>query len=114
MRRHLLILAVLPLVAACGEERHTPIEWCIERIKEKDLFVENKGQGLSYSYSEAVKSFEIEFDKVYFVDLIYSNPYGEWAESWVCGISFKAGALSSLAKSDVTALECTCLTRFSI
>lgn len=100
--RKLLILSALAL-CACATPTKTPLERCIDHIKEELMFEENEVKGFTYAYTKAQES---SYQYAYFVDLAYEDVYGEWAENWLCGISF--------LKGEVSELNCTRLARFAL
>ena len=108
-----LALAILSLAGCSSERRMTPIRWCVEEIKRKDLYEENGGRGLTYAFTQAEAPIE-DYDRTFFVDVAYGDQYGEWYEDWICSISSKKGALTSLAESDVTAISCARLKRIML
>lgn len=109
--KKLLILSATLMLCACtvnaNETTQIGLTECIQRIKEKIMFSENKVTAFGYVYQEI--SFESkeapykllsDYDKTYLVETVYDNVYGSWDDRWFCGISFE--------KTEITAIECRC------
>ena len=109
--KKLLILSAALMLCACtanaNEKTPTGLTECIQRIKEKIMFEENKVAAFGYVYQEisfdkkdSMFLLKTDYDKTYLVETVYDNVYGSWDDRWFCGISFD--------KTIVSAIECRC------
>lgn len=113
--KKLIILSALLLSACSAVETggRPAVEWCVDKIKEKIMFVENKVTAFGYSYQEmrfestdAKWKLEYAFDKTYLVETVYENVYGTYDDKWFCGISFRESDASYVVKSYITDVQC--------
>ena len=109
--KKLLILSAALMLCACtanpNEKTPTGLTECIQRIKEKIMFEENKVAAFGYVYQEisfdakdSMFLLKTDYDKTYLVETVYDNVYGSWDDRWFCGIAFE--------KTEISAIECRC------
>ena len=124
MRHKKLILIATVVISALGvlcggvalvikrnENAHTPMNWCVEHIKEKNKFDENKVTGFAYTGEEIRNEYSNDWDKTYFVEIVYNNYNGGWYEKWICGIAYKRTIWRLLKKDQIIEIECKKLIR---
>ncbi len=104
------------LIVKRNEGTLTPLDWCVERIKEKDMFEENQCYGFAYAAEEFMNEYQnaSDWDKTYFVDIVYSDCNGDWYEKWACGISYESTIWRTLKKEQIIEIGCDRLVRYEI
>jgi len=100
------------LIAKRNEGAKTPSGWCVEQIKEIDEFEKNGITDYVYKTNEAYCVAEhSDFNKYYFIEIIYEDVYGSWYEKWFGAIAYKKTIWKYLKKEQVVAVECEMLAR---
>lgn len=105
----LLIGATAGAYIGCAyslRDAKTPLGWCIEEIKERNLFEENDIHEYAYTYKEVVVKADTSFDKSYLVDFIFGDDYGEYLETWFCGVNYKNSLFKYIKKNQIIDIEC--------
>lgn len=85
----------------------TPVEWCVERIKEKSLFKENGVTKYAYTANEA----KYDGKRTYFVSIIYEAFTEDWYETWCCLIDYRNPFFDTVRECDVISVDCTRIAR---
>lgn len=99
-------------IAERNKDAKSPLGWCVERIKEKDLFEENGISGYAFEGHEAKAIGESPaYDKYYFVNIVYQDDASSWHEEWICGITHERTVWSFLKAEQITAIGCEMLSR---
>lgn len=117
IKKRILCLIFIPLLigAIAGSivgvtynlrDAKTPLGWCIEEIKERNLFEENDIHEYAYTYKEVVVKADTDFDKSYIVDFIFGDDYGDYLETWFCGVNYKNGLFKYIKKNQIIDIEC--------
>lgn len=113
-------LSIMPLgaffITKSNEGAAKPAYWCIERIKEKDLFEENGIKQYACtvtesSYHNLDLSFEPEsFKDAFFIEIVYDTKF----EKWLCFIDYENTVWVYIKKEQVKSVECYLLERKDI
>lgn len=113
-------LSIMPLgafvIAKSNEGAAKPAYWCIERLKEKDLFEENGIKQYACTVTEASYhnldlSFEPEsFKDAFFIEIVYDAKF----EKWLCFIDYENTVWVYIKKEQVKSVQCYLLERKDI
>jgi hypothetical protein len=90
------------LIIKRNENALTPMNWCVEHIKEKNKFDENNITGFAYTGEEVRNEYLNDWDKTYFVEIVYDD----WYEKWICGIAYKKTIWRLLTEDQIIKIEC--------
>lgn len=109
-----ILFGGVALVIKRNEGAKTPMGWCVERIKEKNMFDENHVTGFAYSGNKIRNEYPNDWNETYFVEVVYSDCNGDWYEKWVCGISYERTIWQYLKEDQIIEIGCDRLTREEI
>lgn len=96
-----------------NKDAKTSANWCVELIKEKDLFKENKIEQYAYAVQETKyvnldpKFFPDSFKDVFYIDMTYVYTH----EKWLCFIDYDNTIWRFLKKEQVKHITCYLLER---
>ena len=105
-------------LAKRNENAKSPLGWCVEEIKRKDLFAENQVQYYAFTGEKTQhklnddKDFQPVYDtESYFVEIVYMTYDAETYEKWFCSISYGRTIWAYLTKDQVNDVQCSLMAR---